>query len=92
MGRRLPTAEAAQLAPAIRATPNPFRAEIALSGSPHRLVEIFDLAGRRVRGLELDGSGHGGWDGRQDDGMPTSAGLYFLHVPGAPAVRVVRLP
>ena len=95
MGRscHAPPAEAAQLGlPAIRATPNPFRGEIALSGSPHSPVEIFDLAGRRVRGLVLDGSGQSGWDGRRDDSMPASAGLYFLRLRGAPAVRVVRLP
>jgi hypothetical protein len=77
---------------AIRATPNPFRGEIALAGRPHATAGIFDLAGRRVRGLVLDGSGHARWDGRRDDGRPTGAGLYFLRPPGAPAVRIVRLP
>jgi subtilisin family serine protease len=91
--RRPPATEpAAPKSLAIRATPNPFRGEIALAGWPHATVGIFDLAGRRVRGLVLDGSGHARWDGRRDDGRPTGAGLYFLRLPSAPAVRIVRLP
>ena len=76
----------------MRAAPNPFRGELALSGAPRAAVGIFDLAGRRVRGLALDGAGRARWDGRRDDGRPTEPGLYFVRVPGAPAARVVRLP
>ena len=77
--------------PSIRATPNPFRDQTWLSGSPGAPVGIFDLTGRRVRGLELDASGQVRWDGRRDDGAPASVGLYFVRLPGAAAVRVVRL-
>src|SRR5262249_10565461 len=78
--------------PSLRATPNPFRDEMWLSGSPNTPVGIFDVAGRRVRVLRLDSTGQGRWDGRRGDGTRAGAGLYLARLPSASAVRFVRLP
>lgn len=87
-----PAAGATWLGPIVRPSPNPFRSATALWGPPHAPVEIFDLAGRRVRAVVLDGSGRAHWDGHGADGMPVGPGLYFLRLPRGPAARVVRLP
>jgi hypothetical protein len=41
-------------------------------------VEILDLGGRRLRTLELDGSGAVLWDGCDDGGRPVRAGIHFV--------------
>lgn len=66
-------------------TPNPFnpqttlRFELARSG--HAVLEIFDLAGRRVRTLvsgELAAGGHAlRWDGNDDGGRALASGSYL---------------
>ena len=66
--------------------PNPFASEVRASfalerGSPVRL-DVFDVAGRRVRAL-ADGLRSAGehavhWDGRDASGRPVPAGVYFL--------------
>lgn len=70
------------LAPAM---PNPFRAGTALMLSmpePGRaLVEVYDVAGRRVRTLEqgvLTAGEHTlRWDGRDERGAPVASGVYL---------------
>jgi hypothetical protein len=82
---------------------NPFRGQMrftlrASPGTPAR-VELFDVAGRRVRtlwegplaGTELELA----WDGRDEAGRGTAAGLYFLRSQAGgktATVRALKLP
>ena len=72
----------------LAAAPNPFVGQVALrftvSERGVARLEILDVAGRRVRLLET-GSLEAGvrtihWDGRDDGGSPSTAGLYFAHL------------
>jgi hypothetical protein len=76
---------AGRAAEPLSASPNPFRSAVALrlaSTEPAQvLVEICDVAGRRVR--RLHGSSGGGrqeimWDGRSDGGDSASPGVYLV--------------
>jgi flagellar hook assembly protein FlgD len=66
-------------------SPNPARQGCTIVFSLARegaaRLEIFDLAGRRVRTLERGvlaaGEHRTRWDGRGADGRPAGAGLYF---------------
>jgi hypothetical protein len=91
-------------APAIawRVTPTPMRDKVwILAGPGHpgaaepELIEVFDLAGRRIARLtgltahaglsERAGTVSSGftWDGRDESGRNVPAGLYFGRAPGA---------
>ncbi|MGQ0723327.1 MAG: carboxypeptidase regulatory-like domain-containing protein [Candidatus Eiseniibacteriota bacterium] len=69
--------------------PNPWRdtTDIALAlaqAEPDALLEIFDVAGRRVRTL-VSGPLPGGeslvpWDGTTDGGSPVVSGIYFVRL------------
>jgi hypothetical protein len=68
----------------LRAWPNPFRNQLRLQlvgrpGQPVR-VDIFDVAGRKVRSLSKAAwsSPTLTWDGKADDGRATSAGVYMV--------------
>jgi hypothetical protein len=85
------------------AWPNPSRGEVrfavALARAGEARVDVFDLAGRRVRALyqgRLDSAGLDlAWDGRLDDGTRAPGGVYFLRLaaPGVTRTRaLVRLP
>jgi len=85
-----------------RPSPNPFtrttRFAYAVPATASVDVGIFDVAGRRVRGLVSGTQGAGqyevAWDGRADDGSRANAGVYFLRASvGGPAkvMRVVYL-
>ena len=64
-------------------------------------VEVFDLAGRRVRDLSVERAHPSGehrlaWDGRDDSGRRPPPGIYVVHVyfdtdSGAKGTRVIRL-
>ena len=41
---------------------------------------VFDLAGRRVRTLQLDAKRALSWDLRDDAGAPVRSGVYFVNV------------
>ena len=49
-------------------------------------LTVFDLAGRRVRGLvagEMPGGRHAiSWDGRNDGGKHVASGIYFYRLEG----------
>ncbi len=81
---------------------NPFREalsfRVTLPAGPAR-VTVWDARGREVRRL-YDGEAEGEtvdlrWDGRDGDGSPAPAGLYFVRAVGGgaqAAFKVVRLP
>ncbi|MBD3161767.1 MAG: hypothetical protein GF346_05840, partial [Candidatus Eisenbacteria bacterium] len=55
-------------------------------------VEIYDVAGRRVRvldRLETAGLHRVPWDGRSEEGRAVAAGLYFARAGGGEAARIV---
>jgi len=72
--------------------PNPFngRTVIKFSGKMgiDRAVEIYDIAGRLVNSVFLNGENSAVWDGTDRSGRNVSAGVYFARVSGTyPAVR-----
>lgn len=80
-------------------SPNPFERETWI---PTRAaIELLDATGRRVRMLVPGGAAGGGapepgvrWDGRDRDGRPVPAGVYFYRradgVPGARRITLIR--
>jgi Concanavalin A-like lectin/glucanases superfamily/FlgD Ig-like domain len=85
-----------------RVVPNPASGESRLSftlASEHVVqIDVFDVAGRRVRaldsGLRARGENWITWDGRMDDGSEVASGVYFLRLKmGSTAVtsRIVRV-
>ena len=77
----------------LAAAPNPFGETTTFSGPPGAMVTVFDVAGRAVRRVRLDGSsGRALWAGHDDDGRPLAPGLYLARLlPGdGRVVRVVR--
>lgn len=79
--------------PRLRAAPNPFssRVRIEADGEPVRVLEIFDLLGRRVRRVERATKGDWWWDGRGENGLPSPPGVYLARAGGS-SVRLIRLP
>ena len=85
------------------ASPNPFHARTALVYDlPQRgrvALRIYDVNGRLVRSLvtgTIQGAGHHSldWDGRDDAGVATAAGLYFSRLDAggvSDARRIVRM-
>lgn len=60
---------------------NPFHGSVSFSGTgfgPNAVIEIYDLAGRRV--LEADFRGSFVWNGRAEDGEAVPSGLYYARV------------
>lgn len=79
--------------------PNPFRAsaqvQFALDADGPVRVEVFDVAGRRIRTLAdgdvLPRGEHAlAWDGRDERGETRGAGIYFVRVATPEQVVVVR--
>ena len=85
---------------ALRVTPNPAHGVVRFAwsawqpaGRPLRL-EVLSVDGRRVASLTLDPSGAASWDGRDRDGQPAPAGIYFVRpteLPGAAPARFTLL-
>ena len=84
----------------IDAWPNPFQKAVSLrltSPTPGRVsLEIFDLAGRRVRRLLSQARMPAGpstlsWDGRDDQGALVSAGIYVARLTGGERARSAKL-
>jgi len=83
------------------AAPNPFVAETRIFASQDtrrvaRGLEIFDVAGRRVRGVsaaEMATSGNSlyVWDGRDARGHRVPSGLYWVRVRGIATERTIKL-
>jgi hypothetical protein len=76
--------------------PNPFRVSLTVpvSSPEPTLLEVLDVAGRRVRRLDVPaGAGQVQWDGRDADGRNVASGVYWLRLGGAAEapLRVVKL-
>jgi hypothetical protein len=86
-------AEAARLS----VWPNPGRGDQFLRVASSRasgILEVFDVAGRRVRSLPLEGRSSVVWDGRDSAGHRVPAAAYFVRLRGGdvPATgRLVRI-
>ena len=86
---------------ALAAFPNPFNPrttiELAVSGATARVeVELYDLAGRRVRTLfagELEGGRRHGlsWDGLDGRGRPLPSGVYLCRATVAGEVSTLKV-
>jgi len=80
-------------------SPNPFerttRFAYALSGSQRVDIGIFDVAGRRIRGLvrgtQTTGQYQVVWNGLGDDGVRARDGVYFLRAVIGPDTRIARI-
>ena len=95
-GVRIPVAPAGRLLPA---APNPFNPRttilFTLDSDGAVQLEVFDLAGRRVRTL-ADGSYAAGehrlsWEGRDDEGRRLNSGVYLLRLKGSGFVATRRV-
>ncbi|HET7226093.1 MAG TPA: S8 family serine peptidase, partial [Candidatus Eisenbacteria bacterium] len=73
------------------AAPNPFTGGTRLAVPAGAPVDVLDVAGRRRRTLVARADGSAAWDGRDQAGRMVPAGIYFVRVPGAPPLRLVRL-
>jgi hypothetical protein len=80
-------------------TPNPLRTSANIGFSLERPatvgVRIFDLCGRLVRTLPLEGARPAGWnvvvlDARADDGVPLGSGIYLYEITAGAQRRVGR--
>jgi flagellar hook assembly protein FlgD len=83
----------------LRASPNP------ASGTTHIHVEtrhegrvrvsVYDVTGRRIRGLSdriLRAGGHQfSWDGRDESGREVASGIYLVRIATAERSRAIRL-
>lgn len=83
----------------LSAWPNPFRPgeqarlrfTLAGGAAAGAGVEVFDVSGRRLCSLPLDGTGEVRWDGRDDGGAALPAGVYLARPTGLPAAAAQRV-
>lgn len=81
----------------VRVFPNPalltgIGVQLRIEGEAESYVgEVYDLSGRKVR--RLRGATNGGfvWDGRDDDGVLVSPGIYFMRVEAQGRSSVARV-
>lgn len=79
--------------------PNPTRQgatiEVDFKSAASGSAEVFDPSGRLVRRLppfiSVSGPGHLTWDGRDDTGSPSPAGVYFIRVEAGDRVERRRV-
>ena len=79
--------------------PNPFQRtsvlRFSLPTAGHVQLAIYDVSGRRIRSL-IDGPMAAGyhqriWDGRQEDGSPAHAGVYFTRLQTSGGERLRKM-
>lgn len=85
----------------IRAYPNPFTQETAIvyqtAARGNVRISVYDVSGRLVKsvadGVEAAGVGSAKWDGKDQQGTPVAAGVYFvrLETPGEVAATKIVL-
>lgn len=80
----------------IKAIPNPFHSRIdiiAPEGLEMASASIYDLMGRKVKTLSADISGASRflWDGTDDRGAQTPAGVYWCQVKTKKTIERIRL-
>lgn len=83
----------------LRAIPNPFNPRTGLlfdlPAASEVTLTLYDLRGRKVKGLVNGWLGEGGhritWDGRNDSGRKTAAGVYLARLEAGSLVATTRL-
>jgi subtilisin family serine protease len=66
--------------------------EFGVRGMPvGAILQIFDVRGRLVRGGINMPQGMSKWDGRRDDGLPATSGIYFAQVRSGENSSVVKV-
>lgn len=83
----------------LAAFPNPFRTgtdvRFEVAAAEHVVLDVFDVAGRRVRrlvdGILAPGEQHVAWDGRNEAGAVVSPGVYFGRIDHDGVHESVRL-
>lgn len=95
-----PPADGGKTIELYRPSPNPFAKTVtfayAIGGGAERVdIGVYDLAGRRVRGLvtgtQTAGTYEARWDGLDDHGDRTAHGVYFLRAAVGANTRVLRV-
>jgi hypothetical protein len=86
----LGTDRAAAVSTRLHAYPDPFNCILTVNFVPHGRLSIYSASGRLVRVLSVPGRGLVRWDGLDQTGSVVPAGVYLLHIPGAPGVGVVK--
>jgi flagellar hook assembly protein FlgD len=75
------------------AGPTEIRFDLAVAGPA--TLQVFDVAGRRVRALVSEWRPAGRqwvrWDGRDEADRPVAPGVYFVELAGASGAGVARL-
>ena len=68
--------------------PNPFNSSTSISytipAAEQSTINVYDICGRSVRGIPIQGSGSIIWNGRDDADKPVSSGVYFYSIAGQP--------
>jgi len=83
----------------LKAYPNPFNAEVRLVLSPGAArncrIEIYDIAGRKIKTLDTSENNGAIWDGRNSNGDAVSSGVYFARIVednyNCPAIKLTLL-
>ncbi|HEY3215070.1 MAG TPA: S8 family serine peptidase [Candidatus Eisenbacteria bacterium] len=79
----------------LRARPNPARGhlDVLIGGPPGGMlhVDILDMGGRRIRGLESVTGSRVHWDGTDADGRRVTPGLYFAMARSGGATATTKL-
>lgn len=95
----VPASPAPEVPAIFAARPNPFVSDTEISFSlpaaGRASIRLFDISGRLVRTLQ-DGAAVAGvhrlrWDGRDERGRSTPAGIYFAHFTSGNVVRTERI-
>jgi hypothetical protein len=81
----------------LRGIPNPFHGRVVIQGvpglGPGEVLDIYDVRGRWMASLPVNGQGLAHWDGNGVQGLPAPAGMYFVRGRRfASAGRLLRLP